>query len=472
MRPFHTVLVGVCSAVDRNAVLAQVGVKWGVEPFAAIELKPMSFQESVPHRSKAQLMANMKHLNLNPQGLSVEQQAQELTKHPEALAKIAAMHHGLHHATVTNLSSSHVTGAPMTAKSGEGQVGAEEAAALLVVQFQCSLGVHLPFHLLQFAQGLLARNAREADDDEEEKIGEEAEDKREKGEEGGGVRRKRKAAEKKGRKEHAVEKKNSKVSSKRTRRGGGDSGGNYSSNRYDGDGGDVGMDFNYQRPSSSSSSSSSLLSATPTRTSQNRDIARNSSAQQQREPRSSSSSQRASPRRQLSSSQPPPPFARSAAASARFLKSLSWREVDFVYFTEADQITSLSRSSNSGGGGLARIVSMLNGTNYVAPQRMVLRNSAVMSHPDFGERAVTEIVEVNWEKEGGGAEEEESSGGVPRLERRRRLRSAARPAFAGLDADNDQQGANNDAFSLENECSIGGGEPGYLGTAKVHSLPA
>lgn len=116
---------------------------------------------------------------------------------------------------------------------------------------------------------------------------------------------------------------------------------------------------------------------------------------------------------------------------AGMLDNLNMSDVRYLYFTEADQVTSASPDV------LHATVGMLNSTTYVAPQRMVMSaGSQFMHSPDFDSSSISDITAKKFLE--------------ARRSRRRKLL------------------ASRDPFLLENECGVGAGEAGYLGKPDVH----
>ena len=114
----------------------------------------------------------------------------------------------------------------------------------------------------------------------------------------------------------------------------------------------------------------------------------------------------------------------------------------YVYFTEADQLTAVKD-----GDVLRSARAILNATNYVAPQRLQMHQSAVkLRAQGFDERSISALLAAAVER---GQEAMLSSS------------SSSSSAVAVA--------AENFPFTLENECRPGQGEAGWLGKAAVHA---
>jgi len=415
VRAFGRAAVGVCNAADRDSVLASLGRGgWGLGPAVAIQLAPVAFRRSMAIRDEGILNTNLKHLKLDYLRLTRDEKAALLEATPGTAAKLHNLF-DLKDAVVTN-----------------GTAAEAARARLLVVQFDCAVGVHLPFHLLQFAQALL-RNGRGL---------------------GGG--------------------------------GGGS---------------------NVAATATSGSTAKAKLRA-------------------EAADASSLLMERGDVRGVFGGG--------GATEAARGwggpLEGLSWGDVEYIYFTEADQLTFVRSPSV-----LAALVSMLNGTSYVSPQRTTKRGRMVLNHPRLSAMAENEVVQASW------ATPPSPSGqwftgqsGARRDHRRRRLRSGAsgRASVNGARGRGSGGGGRNgrrhllsgethavarnassatqraravdddggaslepvaepsarrrlrlphtgekagaasanaaEALALENECLPDQGEPGYLGPAQVH----
>jgi hypothetical protein len=460
----------------------------------------------------------MRHLNLDTKGLNKEQKGELLKSNPEALAKIAVMFHPLNKLSVTNTSSSASSNHDRKEDIFEAGGGGDDDSqgkqspslpALLVVQFECAIGVHLPFHLLQFAQDMLNHDPNQlpsssssssyhgssvayasTNDPKERK-------KRLREQE---AERKKKAREEGGKSSAG----HRQLSRKKTRRlqeeeeeegGGGGGGGGEKNKDYEkvkeGAGGVV------SNPSSVVSLSSSSSSLKFTNASSihhhhydhrhHRSLQGKHEHHQQHHQQHQHHQHEGQQKGKVSTQEEKNP-----TREQLLLDRLTWRDVGFVYFTEADQLTSLA---GGGAEGLARVVGMLNATNYVAPQRMLMRVSdRLFRLPGFESKALsTALQELTTTGSSGvptggktkamvarslsdagegGEEEEEGGGSEERIGRKEaRLGRSKRPAFDRGDGSPRPLELSNELFMLENECSVGGGEAGYLGPAKLHSLP-
>ena len=319
LKPFEFAAVGVCTERDRDAVLSSLNT-WEVGPVAAIQFSSLNFDDSLPHRDASNLNQNLKHLKLSSAGLSQQEKGDLLKKHPEILSKIYKMF-DINDAVF-------IKGTPVEL----------ENAAVVIFQFDCAVGVHLPYHLLQLAQTLL-RNTR-------------------------------------------------------------------------------------GKPA------------------------------------------RASSRNGVVS------HGHGGIADHGALAEYDWGDVDYLYFTEADQITEVRNSAV-----LSALVSMLNASNYIAPQRMMMRggNSAVLARPDFDKKSISELLHDAWVSEAS--------------HKRRRLLDAKSGTESSREATTDNRQRHRRLFmphagerlgkpskmaleplAMENECSPGAGEPGYLGPSRVHEI--
>lgn len=358
LKSFRAAAVGVCSAQDRNDVLAALAVKWGLRPWAAVHLPSLSLPSSLPHRDASTLRANMKHLKLPPT-TSIEALADVLRQHPAEASKLHSLF-DLNEAVLVN-------GSRLDLRAG---------AELLVLQFDCSVGVHLPFHLLQAAQALMVQptqtvaNATVA---------------------GGGATKKTTKAKGAGKASASTV-----VGCQGVACGGGG----------------------------------------------------------------------------------------VAAVTRGALLGLSWRAVDYVYFTEADQVTFMQDTRV-----LSSLVAMLNATNYVAPQRMTMSHGAAfLQMPGLHKLSVGEATQAFWQKQAN------SKAPPVARQRQRRRRLSSRVAFSISAKHNATPAATDkvdrarrrlfmphagerpgaasqsasELFYLENECRSNSGERGYLGPAGVH----
>ena len=141
MKPFGRVVVGVCNARDRDSVLNSLSVKWGIGPSVSLRLPSLPFNVSMRLRDEHLLIGFLKGFKMKiPPGSTREDKANQLRENAQAMARIWKMF-DLNEVFLTNGTESDLM-----------------AAQLIVFEFDCAVGVHLPYHLLQTTQSLLGWN--------------------------------------------------------------------------------------------------------------------------------------------------------------------------------------------------------------------------------------------------------------------------------------------------------------------------
>jgi hypothetical protein len=354
-----------------------LATKWGLRPWSAVYLPSISLDASLPLRDASTLRANMKHLKL-PTTTTVDELASVLKQHPAEAAKLHNLF-DLNDAVLVN-STSNVL---------------QSNAELLVLQFDCSVGVHLPFHLLQAAQALMLQPSADADKKQN-----------------GGSLKPTEAAE--GPAANSGEKKSSKKGKKK------------------------------EKPPAST-----VIGC--------ENVACGGGG--------------------------------VAPATRGALLGASWQDVDYVYFSEADQVTFIKDAEV-----LDSLVAILNATNYVAPQRMTMNHGASFlqiqgvnrlsigeatqafwqntnndKSTRMGKRISRRLVSTNRHNEriifNSSSAYDSKSATIDVEARARRLfmpRAGARPGTVSQ--------MPSEMFTMENECEPNAGERGYLGPAGVHVI--
>jgi len=379
LEAFRAAAVGVCSTQDRNDVLSVLTSKWGPRHWSAVYLPSISLPTSLPLRDASTLRANMKHLKL-PTTTTITELASVLKQHPVEAVKLHNLF-DLNDAVLVNGTNSILS----------------SNTELLVLQFDCSVGVHLPFHLLQAAQALMLQPRASADVDQNN---------------------------------HSL--KPNQTSENATA--------NVESNRKSTK---KGKKMKEELPASTVIGCENVACG-------GGDVA---------------------------------PVTRGA------LRGASWQDMDYVYFSEADQVTFIKDAQV-----LSSMVAILNATNYVAPQRMTMNHgTSFLQLPGVNHLSIGEATQAFWQNTKNykashaskqisrrliGSKRQHTpadfnnsttidatSDNIDEEARRRRLfmpRAGARLGKASQ--------MPSEMFAMENECEPNAGERGYLGPASVHVI--
>jgi len=364
LKPFHRAAVGVCGPEDRNLLLEALQGRWGIGPAAAVRLPRMPIDRALELISDKLLLQNVKHFGLLRDRMKRPDMVATLLENPTMLAKVAATF-DINNATLVNGTAEDLSRARLT-----------------VFEFDCAVGVHLPYHLLQLAQKLIRGHSIRG---------------------------------------HSTERK--------------------------------GVD-------------ATLV------------MGWNGKKRRGR--------QKASEDEAISSVRGALLSGRGPLAAAKW-----WGSVEVLYFTEADQLLSVASAQV-----LASSAAMLNASNYVSPQRAMMRNDAAAGHKEFQGQGLTATVRDLWGQEVRG--QEAASDPTERRQWRRRLTQGAekktphgahvRPAQHRATVAHEQRvapaelfqrrlgGADRSSnwrmFSIENQCEPGAGEAGYLGPSGIHIAPS
>ena len=161
-------LVGVCSAEDGAALAARMRHRHGIEPVAVVRAVPVAAELALAARPDTGLKALVKawYKDHSPRPTADNDAPQEVSEEPppdsrearldfvrarpQLLAQVPKLYDlfgatsGKQHLQLVEGTTAGdvLTGAPVT-----------------IMVFECAMGVHLPFHLLQAAQVLLTRGA-------------------------------------------------------------------------------------------------------------------------------------------------------------------------------------------------------------------------------------------------------------------------------------------------------------------------
>lgn len=130
------VTVGVCSAEDRNTALEKLRA-WGITPVEAARVLPMSADAALEIMDDEKVRAFIRSMKIIPLPRDRRERLAALRASPEAMKSMPK---------VFNASS------PVKMHKTPSTTQISANTTVVVLQFDCHLGVHLPFHLLQVTQ--------------------------------------------------------------------------------------------------------------------------------------------------------------------------------------------------------------------------------------------------------------------------------------------------------------------------------